>query len=560
MRIPVHGPSRTQRYHTVDQMICAVLTAADAASSVQQEVPLCVSDAGVISCRDGARRIAAVADYLQVTGVTRRGRVAVLATRDLQLPIWVAGIIHAGAAYCPIDIHQPLSRVEYQLRTLAPQLVVMLGAIDQSLAESVVTIAQSIGTSAIEGAKVDFATEEREDHSLAPNLEISPVDPCYISFTSGSTGTPKAVVNNHVGVSGHLEWMGSVFGSGEGLRVLQKAPLGFDVGIAELLNPLANGGVIVMPDALWQPIDVEGLVRYIQHFDVSVMSIVPSLLRGIFEVLDDFGQPLGCLSSLQHLLLGGEAVPADIVARCRREIGCSVHGLYGPTEAAMDVAWIEYTDDTVLIEGQSLIGWPEANVSLYLRDRDGREITQPDTAGEICIAGVQVAEGYLGRRDLTDAVFVPSFHPTIDGGRMYCTGDIARWTAARADDDSSDEAPNLVLEYLGRIGDQVKIRGNRVELGEIESAMRQVPGIRDAAVVVVDSAGNSQRLVGFYCEMAELRDAGISTMSKEKLKDAIASALPSYMVPSQLVPLTAIPLTGNGKCDRMALRRLLEVN
>lgn len=209
----------------------------------------------------------------------------------------------------------------------------------------------------------------------------------------------------------------------------------------------------------------------------------------------------------------------------------------------MDVLWVEYTEELLAeLAGSSagdgrqpsLLGLPQDNVSCYLRAEDGKEVTDPGQVGELCIAGVQVATGYWRRPELTAQSFVPSWYPQVDGGRMYCTGDLARWNQVG------------LLEFVGRVGDQVKIRGNRVELGEVDAALRRVPGVRQAASRVVGE--DSPVLVGYV-----VWDQEAVVLPPTEVAAVLRESVPEYMVPSRVVALQALPLSSNGKLDRRAL-------
>ena len=542
-----HGRRVEQRYPTVDAMICAAVQGC----GVNNQRLAVTGPTGTLTWPELARNAGRVAESIGSRGLGRGSRIAVLARRDTRLPVIVAGILHSGAAYCPLEVDSPVERLRWQLEDLQPELVILL-EVEQSLEQELRRVVAGACAAEVwaSGAECDVEIVDEADGVfqasgtlLDANVEICPEDPCYITFTSGSTGRPKAVVNTHRGVACHLEWCARILGAGEELRVLQKAPVAFDVGIAEILNPLANGGTVVMPDSQWWMGDIDGFLDLLVDYRVGVLSMVPSMLGTLLDVMDDIGQPLARLAGLRHLLLGGEAVPSVLAERCLRQIGCRVHGLYGPTEAAMDVLWVEYTDE-LLAELEtscagdsrqpSLLGLPQDNISCYLRAEDGGEITELGQVGEICIAGVQVAAGYWRRPELTAQSFVPSWHPHVDGGRMYCTGDLARWNQMG------------MLEFVGRVGDQVKIRGNRVELGEVDAALRRVPGVRQAASRV---AGENPPVLAGYV----VWDQEAVVLSPTEVAAELRQLVPEYMIPSRIVALQALPLSSNGKLDRRAL-------
>jgi amino acid adenylation domain-containing protein len=527
-----------------------------------------VGDGGPLTFAELDRRATAVARYLRDRGVGTGDRVAVLANRCGWMSAVVSGIIRAGAVYVPVDASYPAERVAFIFGDCEPAAAFALGGaslpagLADKLAKSGIVTATITDDSPLGRAILDGSADPTWATAgpFSQTEQSRPVrgeDPCYIIYTSGTTGTPKGAVNTHIGVTAHLLWMGRALTSttedGEAsapIRMLQKAPVSFDVGVAELIGPLATGGVVVVPAPDWWPGDVDALVKMISGYDVTVMSMVPSLMRVIFDVLDDFGVPLSAFSNIRHMIFGGEAVPADIVRRSRDEIGCRVHGLYGPTEAAMDVTWIEYTDELVnaadFDDTASLLGLPEDNVACYVIADDGTEVDPAgdawDTPGELCLAGPQVGLGYLNRDELTTEVFVDSLYPEADGGRMYRTGDIVSWT---------EVGGRRILKFLGRIGDQVKIRGNRVELGEVESRLRDLPGVRQAAAVATDEGG-AQVLYAAVIADEDAADAPDTTA----LATQLAREVPEYMVPSKILVVDSLPMNHNGKLDRKALAEL----
>lgn len=531
-----------------------------------------VGDGGPQSFAELDRRSSAIARYLRNRGIGTGDRVVVVTHRCGWLPAVVTGIIRAGAVYVPVDATYPAERVAFIIDDCEPAAVFALGgaALGKDLSDrlaragvitATITNDSPLGTAILDGsadpsyATTGTFTQAEQSRAIAAD------DACYIIYTSGTTGTPKGALNTHLGVTAHIQWMdrmltpSSTIADSEAvpLRMLHKAPVSFDVGIAELLIPLGTGGTVVLPDPEWWPGDVDALIQMITDHNVTVLSMVPSLMRVIVDVLDDMDIPLSVFATIQYLLFGGEAVPADLVRRSRAEIGCRVYGLYGPTETAMDVTWVEYTDDLIAakdFDGRaSLLGLPEENVACYLIDDTGLEVDPNsenwDAPGELYLAGPQVGQGYLNRSELTAKVFLPSLHPELDGGRMYRTGDIAAWT---------EVGERRLLHFLGRIGDQVKIRGNRVELGEVESRMRDLPGIHQAAVIV-DQGGNPTGTTGAALVGFVVMEDG-AHLDPNALAAEMGTLVPAYMVPSRIVAIDVLPMNLNGKLDRRALADL----
>lgn len=550
------GPAHPVEPGTLDELL------ARTAARVPEQTAV-VGDGGPLTFAEVDRRATAVARYLRDRGIGTGDRVVVVANRCGWMSAVVTGIIRAGAVYVPVDASYPAERVSFIFSDCEPAAAFALGgaSLPEDLAErltksgvvtATVTDDSPLGRALIDGSADPAWSTVGTFTRAEQSRPLTGEDPCYIIYTSGTTGTPKGAVNTHRGVSAHMQWMGraltSVGDTTTPIRMLHKAPVSFDVGVGELIGPLATGGAVVVPPPDWWPGDVDALVKMIAGYDVTVMSMVPSLMRVLFDVLDDLGVPLSTFSNIRHMIFGGEAVPADIVRRSLDEIGCRVYGLYGPTETAMDVTWVEYTHDLVgasdFDDTASLLGLPEDNVACYVVTEEGTEVAPDDgdIPGELCLAGPQVGLGYLNRPQQTAAAFVPSLHPEVDGGRMYRTGDIVAWTTVGG---------RRVLKFLGRIGDQVKIRGNRVELGEVEAHLRDLPGVRQAAAVAVDQDG-SRALVAFV--VAE-EDA---TPDVTALAAQLGGTVPEYMVPSQISVITELPVNANGKLDRRALADLVQ--
>lgn len=565
------GPATAVSPATVDEQL---------RQSAEQnpDAPAVVGDGGPLSYAELDRRVSVVARHLRSSGVGTGDRVVVLANRCGWLPVIACGIIRAGAVYVPVDASYPTERVAFILEDCRPAAAFAVGGAslpadvtESGIPAETVTDDSPLGQAVLNDEQEDQEDQEdKEDKDAAPSATpfsadeqsrpTEATDTCYLIYTSGTTGTPKGAENTHIGVAAHFQWMGRMLGGdAEPIRMLQKAPVSFDVGVAELLGPLATGGTVVVPAPDWWPGDVDTLVDMVTEHQVTVLSMVPSLMRVLVDVLDDFGTPLSALSNIRHLILGGEAVPGDVVRRAREGIGCRVHGLYGPTEAAMDVTWVEYTDELVASpefdDHVSLLGLPENNVGVYVfsdfSDEDGvRTEVDPsgdswDTPGELCISGPQVGNGYIGRPELTAEVFVESPRGQVDGGRMYRTGDIVAWTEIDG---------RRMLRFLGRIGDQVKIRGNRVELGEVEVRLGALDGVRQAAAVAVDDASGSTQLFAYIVAEPGALESTDGASFTAGLSAGLASSVPEYMVPTKISVVDALPVSPNGKLDRKALR------
>jgi amino acid adenylation domain-containing protein len=354
---------------------------------------------------------------------------------------------------------------------------------------------------------------------------LLPAHPAYVIYTSGSTGTPKGVTITHAAIGNRLSWMQSEYGLSADDRVLQKTPYSFDVSVWEFFWPLITGAGLVLAKPGGHR-DPEYLAELIETAAVTTLHFVPSMLEAFLAA-----GGAARYAGVRRTFCSGEALAGRLAARFASETGGSrLSNLYGPTETAVDSTFWECRDD----DGSQTppIGRPIWNTRVFVLD-GGLGLVPVGVAGELYVAGAGLARGYLGRPGLTAERFVAC--PFGAGERMYRTGDLARW---RADGN---------LEFAGRVDDQVKVRGFRVELGEIEAVLAGLAGVAQAAVVVREDRPGERRLVG-YVVLAAGAGAGPAG-----LRDAVAGLLPGYMVPAAVVVVGALPLTANGKLDRRAL-------
>ncbi|MBC3254500.1 amino acid adenylation domain-containing protein [Pseudomonas paralactis] len=440
-----------------------------------------------------------LAHHLLALGVQPQARVAICVERGLEMVIGLYAILKAGAAYVPLDPAYPLERIAYMLHDSAPTVVLAQGSTLGLLGELPVV-------------DLDQPTWQ---HQPITNPAVAGVA-AYVIYTSGSTGQPKGVINEHPGVVNRLLWMQDEYRLTAADTVLQKTPFSFDVSVWEFFWPLFTGARLVMarPDGHKDP---EYLCQVIAAECVTTLHFVPSMLD-VFLAHGDVSQAAG----LVRVMCSGEALPGSLVRRFKQQLpGSQLHNLYGPTEAAVDVtAWNCAGPD---VPDNTPIGKPIANTRMYVLDGQLQPVPL-GVVGELFIAGVQVARGYLNRAELTAERFLDDpFTP----GRMYRTGDVGRYL------------PNGNLEYLGRNDDQVKIRGLRIELGEIQARLTEHPAVQEAAVIA-----REQRLIAYY--------TGVPS-EIENLRAHLLLHLPEFMVPASFVHLEALPLSPNGKLDRKAL-------
>ncbi|SNT49256.1 non-ribosomal peptide synthetase [Rhodococcoides kyotonense] len=457
--------------------------------------------------------------------------VAVHADRSEWLAVIVAGLLRAGGVYVPIDPDYPADRVEYIVDDARPAIVVRHLTAERTppaLNVPVLDLADPAVVAEIEDTDGDSVRQDELERQTVPG------EPAYLIYTSGTTGKPKGVVIDHRAVSNRVQWMRNHFGMIETERVLQKTPIGFDVSVCEIIAAVSSGASLVLAQPGWWWMDAHALTDFIEKYRITVLSFVPTMLRAFL----DAGTGDDRLRSVRFLFCGGEAVSPWLADEAGRAFDCPVIGLYGPSEATMDITYEDFsgiTDDTQF--RSSLIGIPESNSSVWVLDSALRQVPQGVTA-ELYVGGVQLAIGYHDRPGLTAGAFVanPFSEP---GDRMYRTGDLVRWS------------PTGRLEFIGRADDQVKIRGHRIELGEIGTVLRQVPGVMSAAATAIPRDAGPV-LAAYY-----IADTGTEEITDEQhaddIKSYLAQRLPSYMVPTILVKMTSLPFTANGKLDQKAL-------
>jgi amino acid adenylation domain-containing protein len=448
-----------------------------------------------------------LARRLQSQGVGRGALVAVQLERSLHLPVSLLGIWKAGAAYVPIDPRYPSKRRLAILEACGAKLVVTDAAGEAELADW-------------DGSFIRLDEESLaafDDASL--EIQSSGADLAYVIFTSGSTGAPKGVQVPHRAVHNFLHAMRNEPGLTEADRLLAVTTLSFDISVLEIFGPLLAGSTVVVASRD-ETEDGRRLIALLGEHEINLMQATPSTWRMMLREGWEGSPEL-------RAFCGGEALPADLASDLVGRVG-ELWNLYGPTETTVWSTSQKMTD----AEAPILIGKPLANTQCLVLD-DAANPLPVGAFGELYIAGKGLATGYLGMPEETEARFVEA--PNGNGGRMYRTGDLVRWTASGR------------LEYRRRLDDQVKVRGFRVELGEIEHALRRDERIADCVVSVRDYGSADRRLVAHVCYAAG------HSMTNSELRRLLRDQLPPFMVPQHFEELTEIPLTPNGKVDRRAL-------
>ncbi|WP_456239147.1 amino acid adenylation domain-containing protein [Rhodococcus artemisiae] len=460
-------------------------------------------------------RVNRLARYLIDMGVGPEALVAIGIRRSVDLVVAIYAVITAGGAYVPLDPDHPSERIGHILDTAQPVCVLTTVADGSDLPSD----ANAVDVDAL--ALDHYAAQPIQDNELSG--PIRPATPAYVIFTSGSTGRPKGVAVSHEAIVNQVAWMVHEYTIGADDVYLQKTATTFDVSLWGWFLPLRSGACLVVADHDGHR-DPAYVADMIDRHRVTLTDFVPSMLT-VFAA----HAPAGSCSGLRLVFVIGEALPPETVAAFHRlGTNAAVHNLYGPTEAAVSVTY-QAADATGVVP----IGLPEWNVRVYVLDARLQPVPL-GTPGELYLAGVQLARGYVRRPDLTSDRFVAS--PLGHAGeRMYRTGDLVRWIR------TGDGA--VALDYLGRTDFQVKFRGQRIELGEIETALLVHPGVTQATALVVPTPTGEQ-LVAYVVGESVDRQALLAT---------VREILPSYMVPSAIVELDEFPLNTSGKLDRKAL-------
>ncbi|KIA66200.1 peptide synthetase [Nocardia vulneris] len=475
-----------------------------------------------LTYREFDERVNQLARLLISQGVGAESLVGLAIRRSVDLVVGMYAIVTAGGAYVPLDPDHPAERIAHILDTAQPVCVVTTSADAAALPDGVATVAlDTADLAAFPGSPVGAA------ELLRP---VAPLNPAYVIFTSGSTGRPKGVAVSHAAIVNQLVWMLAEYPLTSDDVYFQKTATTFDVSLWGFFLPLRVGAklVVATPDGHRDPAYV---AETIAAQAVTVTDFVPSMLT-MFAA----HTAKGACPTLAQIFVIGEALPPATVDAVFAVTDADVHNLYGPTEAAVSVTyWPADGSDT----GSVPIGLPQWNTRVYVLDARLRPVPE-GVAGELYLAGDQLARGYVGRPDLTADRFVAN--PFGPGQRMYRTGDLVLWRKA-AGAETDDE---MVLDYLGRTDFQVKFRGQRIELGEIETALLAQPSVSQAVALVSQSALGDQ-LVAYAVPVPGDR------IDLQELRTAVAETLPAYMVPAAVVALDEFPLNPSGKLDRKAL-------
>ncbi|MCP5053930.1 MAG: amino acid adenylation domain-containing protein, partial [bacterium] len=470
------------------------------------------------------------AAMLKQKGIKPNQIVAVLVDHTPEMVITLLGILKAGAGYLPIDPSFPPKRIEYIVR--------------DSNAQYVVTIEKYLDNTSGFPEKV-LPYSQLTDHTdslpgLPPEEAEKYYDPrhlAYIMYTSGSAGVPKGVMIEHRSFVDFTTWAVDAFGHRPGYRALLSNSYASDGSIQQIYPPLVSGGVLHLIDKELR-LDVSAYLHYLKENRINNIDEVPVLMNEMLKpVRPEDTEEL--LPDLTCLTLGSEYVPIDLVRKCRQHLNHNGHiiNAYGPAEASVETT--TYHFDGRSQREMSLIGKPRRNIKVYILDKEGN-CSPIGVRGEICISGVGIARGYLNRPLLTAEKFDTDLKKekndtSASSEVIYKTGDQGCWMA-----DGN-------IRFLGRIDDQIKVRGFRVELSEIQQVLINMPQVRDAVAVTRENPSGDNEICAYYVLNGETRPGS------DEIREYLEDRLPHYMIPSHFVELEKIPLTPNGKVDKDAL-------
>ncbi len=459
-----------------------------------------------------------LAHHLIQQGVGPEVLVGICVERSLDMIVGLLGILKAGGAYVPLDPDYPADRLAFILAdTQVPVILTQARFIEHLPAHSARILCLDADWSKISRNRSD----DPIGRSTADHL-------MYVIYTSGSTGKPKGVMIPHAGIWNQLYWRQTTFPLTQTDRVLQSISFSFDPSVWQIFWPLSFGAQLVLPVPNEQK-DIPALVRLMAQQQVTIMALVPSMLRVLLE------QPeLDQCTHLKHVFCGGEALPTELIEQFFQRFSARtfLHNVYGPTEASIDATFWTCQPDTP--HRIAPIGQAITNAQIHILDENLNPVAMGE-AGELHISGAGLARGYLNRPELTAEKFILNPDRHASHPRLYKTGDLGRCL------------PDGNIEFLGRIDHQVKIRGFRIELGEIEAVLNQHPLLAETVVIAREDSPGNHRLVAYV-----VPDAGKQPIVLE-LRNFLLARLPEYMVPAAFIVLESFPLNANGKLDRHAL-------
>ncbi|MEH2192519.1 MAG: amino acid adenylation domain-containing protein [Nostoc sp.] len=459
-----------------------------------------------------------LAHRLRTLGVGTEVLVGICLERSLEMIVGILGILKAGGAYVPLDPAYPPERLAFILEdTQAPVLLTQEKFVNNLPPHQ----AQVICLDSNWQANAQNSQENPVNQTKDDNL-------IYVIYTSGSTGQPKGVMIPHRGIRNQLYWRQTTFKLTQEDKVLLTISFSFDPSVWQIFWPLCFGGQLILARPGGHQ-DTAYLVKVITEQQISVLALVPSILRVLLEE-----KGIENCRFLRHITSGGEALPGELIERFFAQLNFDnvLHNCYGPTEASIDTTFWTCERGTNYVTAP--IGRPIANAEIHILDENLQPVTVGES-GELHIGGIGLARGYLNRPELTTEKFISNPFSSEVGARLYKTGDLARYLS-----DGN-------IEFLGRIDHQVKIRGFRIELGEIEAVLSQHPRLIQTLVIAREDVPGDKQLVAYIVPNPE------QIPSQMELRRFLETRLPEYMVPGFFVFLESLPLNPNGKIDRRAL-------
>lgn len=468
-----------------------------------------------LTYKDFNEKVNSLANYIIQNVDKRNSIIGVMMERSFEMMIAIYAILKAGHAYMPMDPYFPKDRIEFMLEDSNAPFILTQTRWTEKFKEI---------DRFLDVEKFEFDNYSKEN----PETSVVSTDTAYVIYTSGSTGKPKGAMIPHHSAINRIKWMHEKYPLEKDDVILQKTPYTFDVSVWELFWWSMYDGClqILIPEGHKDPREI---ISAIEIGKVTHMHFVPSMLNAFLEYLEANRNVISKLTTLRYVFASGEALQVEHVKKFYNLLGknnTTLHNLYGPTECTVDVSY--YDCDPESIPNSIPIGKPVDNTQLLVLDKN-HKLLPVGVVGELYISGVLVGKGYLNRDELTREKFVPNLY--YDFATMYKTGDLAMWL------------PDGNIEYLGRTDFQIKIRGLRVELGDIENAILRFDNVKQCIVTVFENNGE-KNLCAYYTSNGEIDEL--------LLKESISKELPAYMVPEYYMRLEKIPTNANGKADRKA--------
>ncbi|WP_306352314.1 non-ribosomal peptide synthetase/type I polyketide synthase [Flavobacterium sp. '19STA2R22 D10 B1'] len=455
-----------------------------------------------------------LANCLLAKQIGQNTLIPIVLDRSLEMIVVILGILKSGNAYVPIDTSLPKDRINY--------------IIDDTIATLVITSSKYENTLKT-NSSISIDTFDFELYSSqAVEIQINPSQYSYCIYTSGSTGKPKGVLITHESLFNYSYYASQTYTKGKPLKFLLFTSISFDLTVTSIFTPLITGGSIqILPEDE----NKLGNLDYIQSLDFDVIKLTPSHFNVLLEF--EITKKILYKGGEKVFIVGGEALQKETVNKAFSFYGnaITIWNEYGPTETTVGCISKQIQND---VNQEILIGKPTTNVQIYILDKD-KAILPIGVLGEIYIGGKQLAKGYLNNEELTQEKFIKN--PFVENGRLYRTGDCGKWLADG----------NLV--FVGRIDNQIKIRGHRIELGEIENTLLSFEGIKNAAVIATDNAVSHEKELWAYI-------TSDYEISRSDIQNHLLLSLPNYMSPSKIFRLEELPLTSNGKVDKKELLRV----